>query len=368
LDLTHAFTGFDVGLTGTWRRDNLQYAIAPNDSTDSFNFPFNSSDWITRQGAEGRATLHLSAGDALTTGAGFEHQQMEGTTLGQARMRDNGAGFAELVTGLGRPLSLTLGARVEDNQRFGTFGTYRAGFSYRLSGDTRLLGSVGTAFKEPTLFQNYATGFATGNPNLKPERSLSWEGGVERVFGAGMVLHVTYFDQRFRNMIDYTTDTVPNYQNIRGATARGVELSVQAPLGSWGGVSAGYTYLKTDVTEGDTVPASQFHTGSPLIRRPAHSAAVSMSTILPGGGSAGVAVTYVGRRDDIDFNVNQRVSLAPYGRLDLSAEYPLSGLVPGLSLDARVVNLLGAKYQEVASFPARGRTIVFGGSWTVGSH
>ena len=368
LDVTQAFTGAEVGLKGTWRRDNLQYAIAPNDSTDSFNFPFNSSDWITRQGVEGRTTIHLSSSDAVTTGADFEHQQMEGTTLGQTRMRDNGAGFAELVTGLDRSFSVTLGARVEDNQRFGAFGTYRAGFSYRLNSTTRLLGSLGTAFKEPTLFQNYATGFAIGNPDLKPERSLSWEGGVEQVFGPGVVIHATYFDQRFRNMIDYSTDTVPNYQNIRGATARGVELSMRAPLGSWGGLSVAYTYLKTNVSEGDTVLSSQFHNGSPLIRRPAHSASVSVNTVLPGGGNAGAAVSYVGRRDDIDFNTFSRVSLAPYGRLDLSAEYPLAVLVPGFSLDARVINVLGARYQEVASFPARGRTIVFGGSWTVGSH
>lgn len=366
LDLRHGFSALDLELNGSWRRDNLQYAIGPNDSTDVFNFPFASSDWITRQSLEGRAAVRVSGSTIVTAGSSFEHQLMEGSTLGQGRTRDDGAGFAELVAGLGRPLGVTLGARLEDNQRFGSFGTYRAGANYRVSAGTRLLASLGTAFKEPSLYQNYATGFATGNPTLRPERSFSWEGGVEQAIGSALFLRATYFDQRFRNQIDYETDTVPNYQNIRGSTARGVEVSLRTPLGSWGALSAGYMYLKTNVTEGDTALASQFHTGSPLIRRPAQSATLSATTILPGGGSAGVAVSYIGRRDDIDFNTNERVSLAPYGRLDLSAEYPVAP-IPGFTLDARVTNALNARYDEVASFPARGRTILFGGSWTVGS-
>ncbi|HWH02911.1 MAG TPA: TonB-dependent receptor [Gemmatimonadales bacterium] len=369
LDMSHGFRAVSVHLIGTWHRDNLQYAIGPNDSTDSFNLPFSSNDWITRQSLEGRAEVHLSGSDVLTAGSSFEHQRMEGTTLGQVRTRDDGSVFAELVTGFGRPLGVTLGARMEDNQRFGTFGTYRAGVSYRLSGSTRVLGSLGSAFKEPSLFQNFAQGFITGNENLKPEHSFSWEGGVEQDLGSGVAVQATYFDQRFRNQIAYSSDTVPNYQNIDGSTARGIEISLHAPLGAWGALSAGYTYLATNVVQGDTTPGSEFQTGHPLIRRPAHSATASLSAALPFGGSAGVAVSYVGRRDDIDFNPfpPQRVSLAAYGRLDLSAQVPVR-LVPGLAIDARVDNALNAGYDEVASFRARGRTIVFGGSWTVGSH
>ncbi|HWZ28142.1 MAG TPA: TonB-dependent receptor [Gemmatimonadales bacterium] len=358
----------DLRLDGTWRRDNLQYAIAPNDSTDVYNFPYSSSDWITRQGLEGQAVVHLSAGDLLTAGAAFEHQQMEGSTLGPTHVRDDGAGFLELVTGLDRPLSLTAGARLEDNQRFGTYATYRAGACYRLMAGTRVIASVGTAFKEPSLYQNYATGFVTGNPNLRPERSISWEAGLERTLVSGLVVRGTYFDQLFHNQIDYEASANPNYQNARASWARGVELTARAPLGSWGSVSAGYTYLQTRVTDGDTAGSALFLTGQPLVRRPAHSATLTASAGLPGGASAGVAVSYVGRRQDIDFNAGQRVSLAPYGRLDLSVQYPLTALVGGLTVDARVDNVLNARYEEVLSFPARGRTIVFGGSWTVGSH
>lgn len=370
LDVSRALSSaVTLHLSGSWRRDNFQYAIAPNDSTDVYNLPYASSDWVSRQGSEAHADVHLSGSDVLTVGAAFEHQRMEGTTLGRPRTRDDGAGFVELVTGLDRVLGLTAGGRIEDNQRFGTFGTYRGGAVLRLAPRTRLRASLGTAFKEPSLYQNYATGFAAGNPDLHPERSFSWEGGVEQQLGArGAEVRATYFTQQFRNQIDYDPDSLPNYLNIRASWARGVELSLHAPLGAWGAVSAGYTYLETHVTEGDTGATALFRTGRPLIRRPAHSATLALSAGLPGGGNAGMSLVYTGRRDDIDFNTGRRVSLPPYGRADLSARYPLTALASGLWLDARVENVLNARYEEVTSFPARGRTISFGGSWTVGSH
>jgi vitamin B12 transporter len=368
LDLGHAFSSaVDVHLTGTWHRDNYQYAVVPNDSNDAVNLPYSSSDWVTRQGVQGRAVMHLPAGDVLTVGSIFEHQLMTGTTLGTPKTRDDGAGFVEVVTGLDRALSLTAGARLDDNQRFGTYGTYRAGLSYRLGGRTHLLASAGTAFKEPTLFQNYATGFTVGNPNLKPERVFSWEAGFEQTVGRSASVRATYFNQRFRQLIEYDGADSINYFNVPASWARGVEVGVHARAGAWGALAATYTYLQTRTTLGDTGSTALFLTGQPLIRRPSHSVTLSASAVIPGGGSVGAEWFYVGRRQDIDFNGGGRVTLPAYGRVDLSVQYPLAFL-GGVGISGRVENVLDAHYQEVLSFPARGRTIIFGGSWTIGSH
>jgi len=42
------------------------------------------------------------------------------------------------------------------------------------------------------------------------------------------------------------------------------------------------------------------------------------------------------------------------------------GAWPGLTLTARVENLFDAKYQDIRNFPARGRTLLFGGAVNVG--
>src|SRR3989442_5853676 len=123
---------------------------------------------------------------------------MQGTTLDGSRSRDDGAAYLQVVTDLERPFSLTLGARLDDNQRFGSYATYRAGrprkdspalfgsyatyragLSFRGRGDTRAIASIGTGFKEPNFFETYATGFVRGNPDLQPEHSFTWEAGLE---------------------------------------------------------------------------------------------------------------------------------------------------------------------------------------------
>jgi len=83
----------------------------------------------------------------------------------------------------GRPaaaFALTTGVRVEDNQRFGTYVTYRLGAVYRLAGGTRLRATVGTGFREPSFFENYSTGFTVGNPDLQPEPLPQLEVGLEQ--------------------------------------------------------------------------------------------------------------------------------------------------------------------------------------------
>src|SRR5207302_10216756 len=67
------------------------------------------------------------------------HETMQGTTLDGSRSRDDGAAYLQLVTNLERPFSVTLGARLDDNQRFGTYATYRAGLSARVHGGTRAI-------------------------------------------------------------------------------------------------------------------------------------------------------------------------------------------------------------------------------------
>src|SRR5207244_12607182 len=93
--------------------------------------------------------------------------------------RWNVAFYAQAVTDIGARVNLTIGVRVEDNQRFGTYVTYRVGAVYGLTAGTRVRATAGTGFREPAFFENYSTGFTVGNPDLRPEHSRSWELGLE---------------------------------------------------------------------------------------------------------------------------------------------------------------------------------------------
>jgi len=337
-----------------------------NDEPDSpgEDGAFWGRDYVRR--ATTSALLNWARGAAaVTAGVEYEDQRQRGTSEFSASFgtfpdsirvqRHNTGYFTQAIIPAGRA-AVTLGSRLDANSQFGTHATYRGGVVYRLD-QSRLRASVGTGYKEPTFFENFARGFALGNPDLKPERSLSWEVGVER--GA---VTVTYFNQRFRDLIEYTATPPtgqPNYFNVGGAIASGVETNVTRNLGNRVVASLNYTYLHTRVQEsGSSNPNGLFVPGKPLVRRPAHTVAPQVIATLGSRARVFVVARWVGRRDDVGA---QRVTLAPFTRVNLSGEYSVGSVVLTGSLE----NAFNDQAQEINGYRPRGRTVTVGGRVTV---
>ena len=362
--------GVDGEATATLREQRLRFSDAPDSPGEGGGFE--SRDLVRR--ASLGAALHWRRGTAtlLTAGVEYEDERQRGrNTFDSVDVaRWNRAVYAQALLGVERPLAANLGVRIEDNSQFGGHATVRAGLVYRLDGVTRIRAALGTGFKEPTFFENFARGFVRGDPNLDPERSASWEVGLEHVLGP-VTLAVTYFDQRFRDLIEFTFTPAPpdsvNYFNVAGASADGVEATVDASLSGGVGVGLRYTYLDARVLEAglDPGPAAAFSPGRPLLRRPAHTVTGHARAGLGDRAVVALDARLVGRRDDLDFTkpeAESRVTLGAYGRVDLAAEYTLALL----TLTGRVENLLDDDAHEVANFLPRGRTALVGGRVSFG--
>ena len=81
-------------------------------------------------------------------------------------------------------LFLTLGGRVEHNASFGTRAVPRVAVAWTV-GEARdhhaASASGGTGIKEPSFFESYGVSFyAMGNPDLEPERSVTFDAGLEQ--------------------------------------------------------------------------------------------------------------------------------------------------------------------------------------------
>ena len=377
LDLGHYFTPWlEARLLLTTNNADVGYDDQPDSLADS-NL-FHSLDRFRRSSADLRANLHLPAGSVLTAGAAFESEHDRSTNVCASSFGDcttppidtsrwNRALYAQIVSEVARQISLVAGIRLDDNQWFGTYGTYRAGAVYRLTAGTRAHVTAGSSFREPTFYENFATGFSVGNPDLRPEHAYSWEVGLEQSAARGRAkVSGTFFEQRFVDMIDYNPSATPNYGNIAGATSNGVELGIRAVPGA---VSLGmsYTYLHTQVTNPGFDPSSgaALAAGQPLVRRPKHSARLDLAYRVRERGTASVAVTYVGDRQDQDFATYPfpRVPLLSYTRVDLAGEWHVlrpRGSTPGLAASWRIENVFDVAYEEVKNFRARGRTILIG--------
>ena len=341
-----------------------------NDEPDSpgEDGTFWSKDWVRR--ATTSALLSWRALDAisLTGGVEYEDERQRGTSEFSASFgtfpdsigvhRHNTGYFTQALISAGRT-ALTLGGRLDENSQFGSHATYRTGLVYRVAENTRLRVSAGTGFKEPTFFENFAHGFVLGNPDLDPERSRSWEVGVER---GGLA--VTYFNQRFRDLIEYNPAPppgAPNYFNVGGAIADGIEASLDQKVTARIVVSARYTYLHTRVQQSGSPgdPDGLFVPGKPLIRRPAQTLVPQFAATLGARARVTLGARWVGSRDDLDFSRpagQRRVALHPYTRLNAAAEYRRARLL----ITGRVENLLDDRAEQIPGFRDRGRTVLLG--------
>jgi vitamin B12 transporter len=347
-------------------------------------YGFQSYDRLNRRSADARLNVYAGGATVVTAGAVVETEAERSRNASQSQYgpssgalvvsRWNRAAYAQAVSDLGGRLALDGGVRLEDNHAFGTFVTWRLGAAYRRGG-TKLRAAVGTAFREPSFFENYATGYVTGNPALKPERSSSWDAGVEQVLLAGrLALSATWFAQRFRDLIQYTSAAPvsggPNYYNVAAANASGLELEARSRPASAVAVTLRYTYLRTRAADSGFDGAS-YALGRRLLRRPTHEASLDVAYGRPGGAGGSATAQYVGDRDDEDFSVfpGRRVVLPAYVRVDVAGELPLvggggvaggGGARPRVTATLRVENLFDARYEQVLHFPARRRAVVVG--------
>ncbi len=354
----------------------------PGDTLGSFGFK--SLDDVRRAGAHVRAVWKTGGGTTLATGYEMEQQSVRGFSRSFSQYgtpaasseseRRNRAAYVRF-TGIRRGAALNAGLRVEDNDQFGTAATYRVGVVWRSAfGHTRLRASVGTGIKEPTFVETRATGFATGNPDLGPEKSAGFEVGADRELGAAR-LSLTAFRQRYRDLIQYTASPPvpngPNFYNVARASSRGLEA--EAEVGARGFRFSGrYTWLDTQVEDAgfDEGPGASFVAGQPLLRRPRHAVAGTAFVRLGDRVGLDLDARRVGEREDRDFATYPAtpVTLPAYLVVDLAASFEVTGAQgrARVTFTVRGENLFDRSYEEAWGFRVPGRGVYFGGRVAVG--
>jgi outer membrane cobalamin receptor len=241
--------------------------------------------------------------------------------------------------------------------------------SYLLNGagsdhPLRLRASAGTGIRPPDAFEIAFT----DNPNLKPERSASIDGGVEQTLRGGKyVASATAFFNRYDDLIvtvgrsladasRYRTD------NISNARSRGVELFGSAKVTHPLTLRATYTFLDTEILSVDAlarIAPPPFHVGDPLIRRPRHEGSADV-TYADARFTAFAELT--SRSEILDVEPN----FGSFGGLFVSPGYVVVNVgasvrvVRGVDVTARVLNLADRQYEETLGYPALRRSGIVG--------
>jgi len=350
--------------------------------TNGYGFDSDRQALTWRRGVDARLDSRALTNVTLSVGGGVEQEEIaadgrvaqnygsgifeERTTL--AADRSTRHLYTQLLAAPSARVSVQLGARLDDNSAFGNFVTWRAGASAQVTASTRVWGAVGTAFKAPTFAELYARDpFEVGNPTLSPERSRNAELAVAQRLSSRTTLELTAFDQRFRDLIQYigAAPGAPTYTNLGAASSRGIEAAFGWQPTTSLTVRARWTWLDTEVRDSGAASSLTFRQGSPLLRRPASSGAVT-ATLRAGMATVAGSLTRIGGRDDVDYRdfPATRTALPSYTTVDLSLELPVRhGATgsPAVDLTLRAENLFDATYDQVIGFPGRGRTL-FGGA------
>jgi len=361
----HHLTAFDyvyryneLNLTGD---SNRIYQFLPGQWTP-FDFPSHEVDRINRVGFEyqgdyaERTWANTTVGYRVENENGFVGDVGFGQTHGQ---RLNNEVYLQQQVTLGR-LTAIAGGRFVHNSAYGNTGVPRVALAFQalrggnIFSGTRLRFSYATGFKEPRLEETFAgLPFSFTNTGLKPERVRAFEAGIQQSFVHNKyVLNATYFNNLFRNQINYVevdlVHFIGQYQNVNQAFAQGAEIELQTNLRQRLRLTTAYTYTSTQILDNPAPVNALYDPGQPLLRRPRHSATLLLNYLGTRWG-ANLAGSFVGRRPDSDFlsfNINHA---AGYVRADLGAWYAFR---PRVTFYVNVENALDQHYNEVVGYPA----------------
>lgn len=362
-------------------------SVNVGDNRGFFHGPFGDSfNNNLRTVVNALSEITLGPADVLVAGFEYNRERIENTFVADSANkpfllpRTSLAWFVENRWSPSTRLSVTAGLRV-DNIRTATlppggFGTrpllpessvtkanprvalawlpFRPSSESRF-GSTRVHGSFGTGIRAPNGFELAFT----NNPALKPEKSISFDSGVEqRLLNSHAILDVTYFFNRYTDQIVTLGGSLQNLSsfssdNLANSRAQGVEASFRVrPIRSLE-ISGEYTRLNSVLLALDHSTRAQalFQVGQPLLKRPRN--------------SAGYNVTWQRRRLLLNLNGIVRgadLEVDPtngaFGGLFPNQEYAVANAgfsfraVGGMEFYGRLNNLLNRKYEEVFGFPS----------------
>jgi outer membrane cobalamin receptor len=383
-----------IGGTIPGARVRTQAQATWNSIDSDFASPFGDSESSSKRWTA-RAQSDVSVRRGLDVSAGIEFQRERATStfitdasFAEVPVKRSIAGyFGEGRWNVGQRVFLTGGLRIEDIRRDPLPGAPPSPDAGPLPDDhvvsvnpriaaawyvrpgaersTKLRASIGTGIRPPDAFEIAFT----DNPSLKPERSRSFDVGLDQVLASGHALvEATVFHNTFDDLIVAVGRSEQSSQfrtdNISNARARGLELAStlrtrMRSLDLQGRV--GYTFLDTDILAVDRGAAAPppFEVGDPLLRRPRHQWSLDLTA------SSGRATGWIrggGRGNVLDVDP----TLGAFGGLFEAPGYAVwhAGgawkLTKSIELFGRVENLFDRTYEEALGFPALGRGAMAG--------
>ena len=216
---------------------------------------------------------------------------------------------------------------------------------YHAASRVNVWGSLGSAFRAPTLNELYrqfrvGTVLTLPNDQLGPERLVGGEAGVEVVPTAALSFRSTWFDDRIRNPVSNVTQ---QRQNLGRTEVWGLQNDVEYRAGASLRLRGAYLYDHGVVNEFTANPAL---VGKFIPQVPKHRASVDVTWSSARVATVSFGLQMVGRQFDDDQNIRivpgeTAAGLPGYTLVDFTASRTLTR---SIDLFAGVQNAFNTQY------------------------
>jgi len=217
------------------------------------------------------------------------------------------------------------------------------------SGETRVRASAGRASKLPSFFALSSPPALGGNPDLRPERTVGGEVGVDHRFrGARLTAGAAFFLHEYSDLVDFDFDLFLHVNRAK-VRSQGVEMTVSwQPLDTlWIGAEATWLDAK-DLSGEPLLYEPRWMGGGNLTWRPDQRLTLRLD------------LHAVSSYLDHQLPVPDRDTVDGRGLLGLAGSWRVHD---GWSARARVDNLTDRSYETLIGFPGSGRSIWAGVGW-----
>lgn len=232
----------------------------------------------------------------------------------------------------------------------------KIGVLYHLSKDTSIKGSIGKAFRAPTIYDLYRTWIYgsyvyAANPNLDPESVLSYEIGIEQNINDKALFTLTAYQSDAKDFIysitpDPFTPSYKEKKNVGKVQIRGIETELSYQINNEFKFNANYTFNESVIKEfkEDTTLKNKFLTDVPK-----NKASASIEYKNPNIMNAKASVRYVGDRFSDDKNTVSKIYKS-YMLVDLKLSRKINKYA---EVEMSVDDLFDKTYEEYYVSPGR---------------
>ena len=242
-------------------------------------------------------------------------------------------------------LTINFGVRLDDYSNFGTEICPSLNFLFKFNKDTKLRGGIGRSFRAPTfndLYWPFYSGWE-GNPNLKPEKGITGEFGIEAKLNKYFATNITYFRSDYDDLINWEPDSggIWRPQNVNSAMINGIEFENKIYLMSGLELGLYYTWLR----------AKNDKTHKYLVYQPKHKFDFSLKYENLNGFIFEIKGQFTDKRF---YNADNSIKVKRFFILGLDVSKRIND---NSTLYISIDNLLDRKYQVLRNYPMPGFSI-----------